>query len=492
MKYGFSNKQLKEIVSFFREYSEVEEAVLFGSRAIDTYKEASDVDIALKGNNVTASLSAKMKFNIEEDTYLPFFFDFIAYSTITSEELKQHIRNKGVVIYRRGRGWKEEILEDIAFVNPTESLRNGKKAKKVAMEILQPFTKKIHSYPIEEYKGGVKFKNGDTLVARITPSLENGKTAFVDFLDENEIGFGSTEFIVLREKENVSYNHFLYYLAISPEFRKAAILSMTGSSGRQRVQTEVVKNHSFLLPPLSEQKAIAAVLCSLDDKIDLLHRQNKTLEAMAETLFRQWFVEESQDDWEEKTLSRIAEHKKVNLQPKKNPSTIYHHYSIPTFDERQQPISEFGLKIQSNKYKVFPNAILISKLNPRFPRVWAIPPIIKDNSICSTEFQVVLPISNEWYGFIYCLLKSKQVSDELIGAAGGTSGSHQRVKPEDIFNITFSVPDKETLSKFDVITRDYWPKININRKQIYTLEKLRDTLLPKLMRGEIRVKGFND
>jgi len=142
MKYGFSNKQLKEIVSFFREYSEVEEAVLFGSRAIDTYKEASDVDIALKGNNVTASLSAKMKFNIEEDTYLPFFFDFIAYSTITSEELKQHIRNKGVVIYRRGRGWKEEILEDIAFVNPTESLRNGKKAKKVAMEILQPFTKK--------------------------------------------------------------------------------------------------------------------------------------------------------------------------------------------------------------------------------------------------------------------------------------------------------------------------------------------------------------
>ncbi len=185
--------------------------------------------------------------------------------------------------------WKEEIFENIALINPTESLSKGNKAKKVAMEILQPFTKKIPSYSIEPYNGGVKFRNGDTLVARITPSLENGKTAFVDFLDENELGFGSTEFIVLREKENISHNHFLYYLALSPEFREVAILSMTGSSGRQRVQTEVVKKHSFLLPPLPEQKAIATVLSSLDDKIDLLHRQNKTLEALAETLFRQWF-----------------------------------------------------------------------------------------------------------------------------------------------------------------------------------------------------------
>jgi len=116
-------------------------------------------------------------------------------------------------------------LEDIAYVNPIESLRSGEKAKKVAMEILQPFTKKIHSYSIEAYKGGVKFRNDDTIVARITPSLENGKTAFVDFLNENEIGFGSTEFIVLREKKNKSHNHFLYYLAMSPEFREVAVNS---------------------------------------------------------------------------------------------------------------------------------------------------------------------------------------------------------------------------------------------------------------------------
>ncbi|MEI8245100.1 MAG: restriction endonuclease subunit S [Lentisphaerota bacterium] len=383
--------------------------------------------------------------------------------------------------------WKESVLENIALINPPESLGKGVSSKKIAMEALQPFTKKASSFSIEPYNGGMKFRNGDTIVARITPCLENGKTAYIDILDEGEVGFGSTEYIVLREKRDVSDKQFLYYFATSNEFRDIAILSMTGSSGRQRVQTDVVKNHTFLLPSLPEQHAIASLLSSLDDKIDLLHRQNKTLEAMAETLFRQLFVEQADDGWEVIQLLNIAEHKKVNVHPDSHPSVMYHHFSLPAFDEKQQPIIELGSEIQSNKFKVFPDSILISKLNPRVPRVWAIPANIDDHSICSTEFQVVSPISNKWHGFIYCLLKSKQVCDELSGAAGGTSGSHQRVKPEDIFNLSFQKPNTDTLNVFDNLTRDCWPKINMNRKQILTLGKLRDTLLPKLMSGEVRV-----
>ena len=101
MKYGLSEAQLQEIITFIGQYPEVEAAVLFGSRAIDTYKEASDVDIALKGPGVTASLAARLKFDIEEDTYLPYFFDFVAYPTITREALKAHIDGKGVCIYRK-------------------------------------------------------------------------------------------------------------------------------------------------------------------------------------------------------------------------------------------------------------------------------------------------------------------------------------------------------------------------------------------------------
>jgi len=457
MKYGLSEEQLKQIQDIISSYDEIDEAILFGSRAMDTYKEASDVDIALKGKNVNASLAARLKYRLEEDTYLPFFFDFIAYPTITNQALKKHIDTKGVSIYLAG--WKECKLGDVLEINPTESLSKDTLAKKVSMDMLQPFTKRPPCFSIEEYNGGMKFRNGDTIVARITPCLENGKTAFIDILDDNEIGFGSTEYIVLRERQGISDKHFLYYFAISPEFRDIAILSMTGSSGRQRVQTDVVRNHSFLLPPLPEQKAIASVLSSLDDKIDLLHRQNKTLEAMAETLFRQWFVEEAQKDWERKTLSSIAEHKKINVRPDQNPGTLYCHYSIPAFDDGKHPIKELGSEIKSNKYQVVADSILISKLNPRFPRVWGIAELLDDYSICSTEFQVVYPIKSEYYGFIYCFLKSRQVTDELIGAAGGTSGSHQRVKPEDIFNLTCQMPPPQKLDDFNLIFSENWKKL---------------------------------
>ena len=110
-----------------------------------------------------------------------------------------------------------------------------------------------------------------------------------------------------------------------------------------------------------------------------------------------------------------------------------------------------------------------------------------ENSICSTEFQVVYPTSRIYYGFAYYLLKSKQVTEELIGAAGGTSGSHQRVKPEDIFNLSFQMPPDERIEEFNLITSDHLKKVSTNIKQISTLEKLRDTLLPKLMSAEVRV-----
>ncbi|WP_404359244.1 nucleotidyltransferase family protein [Methylotuvimicrobium sp. KM1] len=102
MKYGLTDAQWQEITAFIEQYPEVEQAILFGSRAMGTFKEASDVDIAIKGEKVTASLAQRIKFDIEEDTYLPFFFDMVAYPSISNDALKQHIDDKGVVIFRRG------------------------------------------------------------------------------------------------------------------------------------------------------------------------------------------------------------------------------------------------------------------------------------------------------------------------------------------------------------------------------------------------------
>ncbi len=384
-------------------------------------------------------------------------------------------------------GWQEVSLDSVAHINPTESLPKGTLAKKIAMDALQPFTKRPTSFEVEPYNGGMKFKNGDTIVARITPCLENGKTAYIDLLDENEVAFGSTEYIVLREKPGVTDKQFLYYFSISPIFRDVAIASMTGSSGRQRVQTDVVKQHVFEMPPLEEQKAIASVLCSLDDKIDLLHRQNSTLERMAETLFRQWFIEEAQEYWAEYKVLDFADHIKQGVNPAQNPYVEYYHYSLPAFDENQRPSVERGAEILSNKYQLVENCILVSKLNPRFPRIWAIQRLNSNNSICSTEFQVFKPKKADLFAFLYFLLGSSQTRDALEMAASGTSGSHQRVRPEDILNITIQLPSIQKATEFGEITLPFINKITANRKQIQTLEKLRDTLLPKLMSGELRL-----
>jgi type I restriction enzyme S subunit len=170
-------------------------------------------------------------------------------------------------------------LSDIADFNPRETIKKGAIAKKIPMDVLRPFYRDIPYYVEEGFSGGTKFRNGDTIMARITPCLENGKTAQVSILNDGEVGFGSTEYIVFRAKEGIADKDYLYYLVCSPEVREPAIKSMVGSSGRQRVQTDVVKNLEIDVPPLVEQEKIGSFLKAFDDKIALNDRINKNLAA---------------------------------------------------------------------------------------------------------------------------------------------------------------------------------------------------------------------
>ena len=268
---------------------------------------------------------------------------------------------------------------------------------------------------------------------------------------------------------NKTLGKWIYYYLKSTDAQNEIRASLKGST-QEYITLGDLRSLPIQIPiGIEEQKAVASVLSSLDDKIDLLHSQNSTLEAIAETLFRQWFVEEAKEDWEEYRVSDFAEHLKQSVNPSQNPFVEYHHYSLPAFDESHSPALEFGSEILSNKYRVLENTILVSKLNPRFPRIWAIQKLPSTNSVCSTE------------------LGSSQARDALEMTASGTSGSHQRVRPEDILNITTQLPSIDRALGFSDITQPYINKITANRKQIQTLEKLRDNLLPKLMSGEVRV-----
>lgn len=274
--------------------------------------------------------------------------------------------------------------------------------------------------------------------------------------------------------------HFLYYTLIN----SYDVLRVMGGDG---TAVPIVNKRDFEsikieIPSLEEQKRIASILSSLDDKIDLLYQENKTLEAMAETLFRKWFIEDAKEEWEEKDIYTYAEHYKVSIVPNKHPQMFFRHYSIPAFDNGKEASLEKGECIQSSKYIVLNNCILFSKLNPhKDKRVWLILDETENNAICSTEFQIVKPKEQDYLYFLYGWLTNKENYEEISSGIGGTSGSHQRIDPKSIF--TFSCPnvDIETIYSYNKIVEPLYYKQKLNKNQIINLKKQRDNLLRKLM-----------
>ena len=174
-------------------------------------------------------------------------------------------------------------LGDVVLFNPRESIKKGVIAKKIDMSVLQPFTRDVPSYEFLEYKGGTKFRNGDTIMARITPCLENGKTAYIDFLANDEIAFGSTEYIVLSPKDNIP-PELLYCIVRNPDFRSYATVNMNGSSGRQRVSGEIIGKYE--IPQFTEDELayFGSVACPLFKQITENSLQNRNLSALRDTL----------------------------------------------------------------------------------------------------------------------------------------------------------------------------------------------------------------
>lgn len=156
-------------------------------------------------------------------------------------------------------GWEVGTLGGVIEVNPHRVIKRGQLAKHVAMAALPTSGGQVNAWTSRPFASGSRFTRGDTLLARITPSLEYGKTAFVDFLDEGETGWGSTEFIVLRPKDPWP-PEFGYLLAREPRFRDHAIVNMTGTSGRQRVPPEAVSTYALAIAPASVARAFGELV----------------------------------------------------------------------------------------------------------------------------------------------------------------------------------------------------------------------------------------
>ena len=361
--------------------------------------------------------------------------------------------------------WKMQILNDVILINPQETLSKGKQAKKIAMDILQPFCRDIPSFEICQYTGGAKFRNGDTIMARITPCLENGKIAKVNILDKDEVGFGSTEYIVFRAKKDVTDEDFVYYLVCSALVREPAIKSMVGSSGRQRVQTDVIKNIALNLPPIDEQRKIGNLLKSIDDKIELNRKINDNLQQQAFALFDSIFPRISNGS---KTIGDYITPKRGrNLLSKDAVPGV-----IPVIAGGLEPATYHN--IANTIAPVL--TISASGANAGFVNLWLNPVWSSDSSFI--DFSMTADVL-----FWFVLLKKRQ--QEIFDAQTGSAQPH--IYPQHIAVMPISELNQSAVSQFITQVTPLFALIGANKDENERLAALRDTLLPKLMSGEIDV-----
>jgi type I restriction enzyme S subunit len=269
----------------------------------------------------------------------------------------------------------------------------------------------------------------------------------------------------------------------------------TGSS-QPLLNQETLNSIDIILPDSPTQSRIASILSAFDDKIELNRQMNNTLEQMAQALYKKYFVTVIDPDnlpegWKFGKIGEVIEVSKTTISPSIFPEKIFLHYSIPAFDINKMASKESGLSILSNKFIVKSNSILFSKLNPRFPRVWMIGEVDEKTAICSTEFLVIIPIIDNWYSFIYLTLCSNILIDSLTSIATGTSGSHQRIRLDDILQTEIIIPSETDSCLFERNVRPNLKRIIQNNFESEILTSLRDSLLPKLMNGEIPVDSVS-
>lgn len=395
--------------------------------------------------------------------------------------------------------WTTKKLSEIAYINPRESLGKGVVAKKVPMDKLKPFCRDIPEFELEEYKGGTKFRNGDTIMARITPCLENGKTAKVSVLRDGEVGFGSTEYIVFRAIDGVSDADFLYYLICSPLVRNLAIKSMVGSSGRQRVQIDVVANLDIELPPIEEQRKIGGLLKAIDDKIELNNAINNNLLQQLDTLYDEF---SHRKNWSTVIINDIAE--KVAMGP------FGSNIKVSTFVSKGVPIISgnhlrgYFLEEPSFNYiteehaqrlknsLVYPKDIVFTHAG-NIGQVAMIPDDCRYPMYVLSQRQFYLRCNTEKAipEYVVLFFHSKQGQHELLSYANQTGVPSIAQPATNLKKIPLKLPPIDEQRQWLQVVS---PIIKLYQSNVYEnehLSSMRDSLLPKLMSGELDVSDID-
>ncbi len=541
MNDGLKDKYRQTLIDILAANPRVERVVLLGSRAMGTHSPESDIDLALYGDNLTFDDLSKLNARIEE-TNIPQQVDLVLAHDIDNKKLMVHIREHGVEWFRReencvgkdggvGNEWNYLPFTEAVEVNPSVPLQRGKIYPFVEMKAVESSSRGASGSEFREFKsGGARFMPFDTLMARITPCLENGKIArYIPSEGVDGPAFGSTEFIVIRGREGITDNDYAYYLTKWEEFCQFAISQMTGSSGRQRVPADSLAK--FLAPvpeSLSEQRTIAHILGTLDDKIELNRQMNRTLEAMAQALFKSWFIDldpvvvnalRAGNPVPERFAERAA-HYRDNPDALRLPEDTLRQFPdrfqdselgpipegwkaqklgnvIDVHDSKRIPLNSRQRAKRKGPYRYYGASGIMDYVDDYiFDGTYIL--VGEDGTVIDKGDRPVVQyvwgkfwvnnhahvlsgnngVSNE---HLYLILKNTNVRPFVTGAV------QPKISQTNLKRIPITLPKEEVRKSFSDSTKTLFTKYRQNSEECGLLEKLRDTLLPKLISGELRV-----
>lgn len=344
----------------------------------------------------------------------------------------------------------------------------------------------ISRHDLESWTRKTRPMAGDVIVTR---RGRVGDTAVVPEALECAIG---QNLVILRSDGRQIRQDYLRWCLRGPGYEGQVRTYLNVGAVFDSLNCADIPKFAIPVPPIHVQEEIASILGALDDKIELNRRMNETLEEVARAIFRAWFeaarpTNGGAAEVQCATLADLVTLARVSVNPGDFPDEVFDYFSIPAYDTGKMPVAERGAAIRSNKYRVPADSILVSKLNPQFPRTW-LPRVAGKRAIASTEYLVLQPQQGISREFVYCLCSSDDFTTQVAERVTGTSGSHQRARPEDVLSIQFPRPAAAAVARFTQQVEALFRLVESHKTESQTLATIRDTLLPKLLSGEVRVR----
>lgn len=299
--------------------------------------------------------------------------------------------------------------------------------------------------------------------------------------------------IIRIDTEKANHEYVYYYLNQRSVIQ--AVNASSAQSAQPNINLKQIGQIEIDLPERKLQDKIVSILSAIDFKIEKNNQINENLQQQARAVFQAWFIDYEPFGgaaplaWHPSTLGQIAELKTDSWSPAKNPDVMVEHYSIPAFDEQHYPVFEIAAGIKSNKYILNSNSVMISKLNPDTKRIWR-PLCLSAHSVCSTEFIVYEAKKQEQRDYIYSILDSTPFLNHLCSHTTGSTNSRQRATPKSTLDFTLCLPPDSIIEDFCQIVTPMYDLIASNIVENQSLAKTRDSLLPRLVSGELDVSGI--